>query len=49
LDKVLFETAGEIGQLNSIKTQLEKEVEERMKMIGVYDSIMMENGQVTIC
>lgn len=41
---VLFETAGEIGRLNSIKTNLEKDIEERMKLIGVYDSMMMENG-----
>ena len=47
LDKVLYETADEIGRLNSIKTQLEKDIEERLKMIGVYDTMMMENVQGT--
>ncbi len=47
LDKVLYETAEEIGRLNSIKTRLEKDIEERTKMMGVYDSMMMEKGQET--
>jgi hypothetical protein len=48
LDKVLYETAGELGRLNSIKMQLEKDIEERMKMIDNYDSILFEKGQETI-
>ena len=47
LDEVLFDTAGESGRLISIKAHLDKDIEERMKMIGVYDSMMMENGQET--
>ncbi|MEJ7642492.1 MAG: hypothetical protein WKF36_09910 [Candidatus Nitrosocosmicus sp.] len=38
---------GEIGWLNSIKTQLEKEVDEMMKMMDIYESLMMESGQET--
>jgi hypothetical protein len=31
---VLYEKAGEIGRLRSIKTQSEKEIEDRMKTIA---------------
>ncbi len=44
LDKVMYESAGEIGQLNSIKMKLEKEVEERMKRIDRYDYVIMKTN-----
>jgi hypothetical protein len=47
LDKVLYETAGELGRLNSIKMQLDKDIEERMKMMDNYDSVMVERYQET--
>jgi hypothetical protein len=42
MDKVLYETAGEIGRLSSIKMQLEKDIEERMMMKNYCDSVMVE-------
>ncbi len=45
LDKELYETAGEIGRLNSLKMQLEKEVAELMEMLGHCKSAMEEKGQ----
>lgn len=43
----MYETTGEIRRLNSSRPQLEKEVEDRMEMIDIYDFMMMENGQQT--
>ncbi len=48
LDKELYETAGIIGSLNFTKMQLEKEVAERMEMLGHIESVMEEKGQGTI-
>ncbi len=47
LDKVMYETADEIDRLNSIKTQLEKEVEARIEMIGYLDSVLFRENQET--
>jgi hypothetical protein len=41
-DKILWETAEEVGALNSIRTQLEREVDERMSVVYNYDYIMTE-------
>ncbi len=38
---------GEIGRLNSIKMELEKEIEKRMKMIGHCDSILLGEDKKT--
>ncbi len=48
LDKELYETAGEIGWLNSLKMQLKNEVAELMEMIGHCNSVMKEKGQEPI-
>ena len=48
LDKDLYETAGEIGRLNSLKMQLEKEVAELMELLGNIESVMEEKGQGTV-
>ncbi len=45
LDKVMYETADEIDRLNSIKTQLEKEVEARIEMIGYLDSVLFREDK----
>ena len=45
LDKELYETAEEIGRLNSLKMQLKSEVLELMEMIGHCKSVMKEKGQ----
>ncbi|MEJ7642210.1 MAG: hypothetical protein WKF36_08460 [Candidatus Nitrosocosmicus sp.] len=44
----MYETAGEIGRLNSLKMQLKKEVTELMEMLGHCKSVMEEKGQETI-
>ena len=48
LDNDLYETAGEIGRLNSLKMQLKKEIAELMEMLGHCKSVMEEKGQETI-
>jgi hypothetical protein len=48
LDKELYETAGEIGRLNSLKMQLKNEVSELMEMLGHCKSVMKDKGQGTI-
>ena len=48
LDKELYETAEEIGRLNSLKMQLKNEVAELMEMVGHIKSVMEETGQETI-
>jgi hypothetical protein len=48
LDKVVYETAVEIGRLNSIKMQLEGDVEDQMKRIEHYDSVLMDRYQEDI-
>ncbi len=48
LDNNLYETAEEIGRLNSLKMQLKNEVLELMEMIGHINSVMEEKGQGTI-
>jgi hypothetical protein len=45
LDKVLYETATEIGRLNAIKIQVEKDIELKMNMINHCDSVMVEKNQ----
>lgn len=47
LDNYLYETTGEIGRLNFLKMQREKEVVELMEMLGHIKSVM-EKGQGTI-
>ncbi len=47
LDTVIYETAEEIGRLNSIKMKLEKEVEDRMKKIAHYNAVMIKKCQET--
>jgi hypothetical protein len=42
LDKDLYETAGEIGRLNLTKMHLEKDVDDLMKRLDHYDSVMEE-------
>ena len=41
----LYETAEEIGKLNSAKFQLEREVEELQKKVDHFDALMLERGQ----
>ncbi len=48
LDKELYETAEEIGRLNSLKMQLKNEVAELMEMIGHCNSVMEEKGKGNI-
>jgi len=48
LDKVVFDTYGEIGRLNSLKMELEKENDKLMKGIDHYGSVMMEKYSETI-
>ncbi len=45
LEKDLYETAAEIGRLNSLKMQLKKEVAELMEMLGHCKSVMMEKDK----
>ncbi len=45
LDKELYETALIIGRRNFAKTQLDKDIKERMEMMGHCNSIMMGKGQ----
>lgn len=45
LDKGLYETAGEIGRLKSLKMKREKEVAEMMEMLGPIESVMEEKEQ----
>lgn len=42
LDKVVFDTYGEIGRLNSLKMELEGDVDGLMKSIDHYDSVLMD-------
>ena len=42
LDKVVFDTYGEIGRLSSLKMELEGDIEGLMKSIDHYDSLLME-------
>jgi hypothetical protein len=42
MDKELYETAEEIGRLNSLKIQGENEVAEIMEMLGHCKSVMNE-------
>ncbi len=42
LDKELYDTAEEIGRLNSLKMQLKKEITELMEMIGHCKPVMKE-------
>ena len=44
LDKELYETAGEVGRLNSVKTQFEEEIKERMKILDQCDAVVMEKN-----
>jgi hypothetical protein len=45
LDMFWYETAGEIGRPRFIKTQPEKEIEDRMKMMDSYDLVMVREYQ----
>lgn len=45
LDQTLIETAGDIGRLNSVKFQLESDVEELQKKFDHYGSILLEREQ----
>ncbi len=48
LDKIKDEIYGEIGRLNSLKMELEKENDELMKGIDHYDSVLMKKYGETI-
>jgi hypothetical protein len=41
----LYETAGEIGRLNSAKFQLERDVDDLTRKIDDYDAILLERSQ----
>ncbi|MDP8906790.1 MAG: hypothetical protein M3M88_04655 [Thermoproteota archaeon] len=45
MDKDANERAGEVGRLNSIKMRSEKEINELMKRIDHYDSVMNEKSK----
>ena len=45
LDQALIETAADIGRLNSIKFQLERDVDELTRMIVDYDAILLERSR----
>ena len=45
LDHALIETAGDIGRLNSIKFQLERDVDELTRKVGDYDAILLERSK----
>ncbi len=49
MDMVMYETAEEIGRLNSIKMQLEMDTREQMKRINHYDSVLMAKYKKAIC
>ncbi len=49
MDKVVFDTYGEIGRLNSIKMELEGTIEGQMKMMDHYDSVLMEKYNESMC
>jgi hypothetical protein len=44
LDQALIDTAGEIGQLNSVKFHLERDVDELTRRIDDYDTILLERS-----
>ena len=41
----LYETAEGIGRLNSVKFQLEREIDELQKKADHFDAILLERGQ----
>ena len=41
----LYEVAGEIGRLNSIKSNLERDLDDLTKRIGEYDAMLLERSQ----
>ena len=45
LDQALIETAADIGRLNSIKFQLERDVDELTRKLDDYDAILLERSQ----
>ncbi len=45
LDKVLIDTAGEIGRMNSIKFHLGRDVEELQKKVDHYNALVFEREQ----
>ena len=45
LDQALIETAADIGRLNSIKFQLERDVDELTRNVGDYDAILLERSR----
>ncbi len=48
LDKVIYESADEVGRLNSIKMQLERDVEGQINRIDHYDSVLIKKYQASI-
>lgn len=47
LDQALIETAADIGRLNSVKFNLEKDVDELTRKIDDYDAILLERSRQT--
>ena len=45
LDQALMETAEDIGRLNSVKFQREREVDNLTRKIDEYDAILLERSQ----
>ena len=45
LDQKFIETAADFGRLNSIKFQLEKDVDELTRKVGDYDAMLLERSQ----
>jgi hypothetical protein len=45
LNSELYETGGDIGRLNSLKFNLERDVDELTRKIGDYDAILLERSQ----
>jgi hypothetical protein len=45
LDQALIETASDIGRLNSVKFQLERDVDELTRRIDHYDALLLERSQ----
>ena len=45
LDQALIETASDIGRLNFYKANLERDLEELIRMIGDYDPMLLERSQ----
>jgi len=39
-----METASDIGRLNSVKFQLERDVDEMTRKVGDYDAILLEKS-----